>query len=106
MFAKSECVKAKICPFSLGVALGVAEGLFMLLFAWAGYFWHYGLSLSSLLATVYSGYAPTILGGIYGGLWGLLDGFIFGFIVALVYNFCICCCCAKTSMCNKDVKKY
>lgn len=96
MLVKSDSAKAKICPFSLGVALGVAEGLFMLLFAWAGHFWHYGLALINLLATVYHGYAPTLPGGIYGGLWGLLDGFIFGFIVALIYNFCLCCCCAKS----------
>jgi len=105
MFAKKECVKTKLCPFSLGIALGVASGLFLMLFAWAGHLWHYGLPLISQIATIFYGYAPTVLGGLYGALWGLLEGFIFGFIVALVYDFCICCCCTKTSMCNdKDMK--
>jgi len=106
MLGKHDCVKAKLCPFSLGVALGVAEAVFMLLFAWAGHFWHYGTPIIHQIATLYIGYAPTIIGGVYGGLWGLLDGFVFGFIIALVYDFCLCCCCAKTSMCEtKDMKR-
>ena len=97
MFIKNEYTPAKLCPFSFGVALGLTEGLFLLLFAWAGHFWYFGVSIIHQIATIYYGYAPTLMGGFYGALWGFLDGFVFGFILALIYDLCLGCCCAKTA---------
>ncbi len=105
MLAKTGC-RTKLCPFSLGIALGVTQGLLLFFLACAGHLWHYGITIIHLLASVYSGYAPTIAGGGYGALWGFLDGFVFGFILALIYDCCLCCCCAKTSSCEpKDLHR-
>lgn len=102
---KPNCARSMLCPCSFGVALGTAKGLFLLVLAWAGYFWHFQTSMIHHVATFYHGYAATIVGGFYGAFWGFLEGFIFGVIVGLVYNFCICNC-AKTTMCeSKDMKK-
>jgi len=104
MMSKNESTKAKLSIISFGIGIGVAEGLYMLLFAWAGKLFDYGLPLIQQLATVMHGYAPSFMGGIIGGIWGFVDGFIFGLIAALVYNLCFCCRCGKTSE-NKELNK-
>ncbi|HSW70758.1 MAG TPA: hypothetical protein VLH77_02120 [Gammaproteobacteria bacterium] len=105
--SKSECTRGNLlCPFSFGMAIGVTKGLCLLLLAWAGHFWHYGLPIIHQVALFYHNYAPTIRGGLYGGLWGFIGGFIFGFVAALIYDLCLSCCCAKTTYCeNKDSKR-
>lgn len=106
MPSKSECPRQnRICPFSLGIAFGVTKALFMLFSAWAGYFWGYGTVLIKQIAVLYHGFAPTIIGGLYGALWGFVGGFVFGFIAGLIYDFCLCCCCVKTSLCEHKNKK-
>jgi hypothetical protein len=102
---KGECVRTKLCPCSLGVAFGFVTAFFMLALAWAGYFWHFETPVIEQLATIYKGYAATLVGGLYGAFWGFLKGFIFGGLVGLVYNFCICCCCSKASGCCSPKKK-
>jgi len=92
--------KLKTCAF--GFALGFTNGLGMALFAWAGWLGKYGIDMIHQIASVYYGYAPTLVGGLIGGAWGFLNGFIFGMIVACVYNLCLCCCCKKSASC--DVK--
>lgn len=87
----------KLSHFSLGIAIGFAEGLYMLVFAWLGWLWGYGVPLIHQLATVMYGYAPSFIGGIIGGILGFIDGFIFGIIVAVIYNLCVCCRCKKSS---------
>ena len=92
MISKNECVKIKLSVSSLGIAFGVAEALFMMLFAWSGWVWGYGATLINQVSTVYYGYAPTLTGGLWGGLWGLVDGFIFGIVAASIYNLCLTFC--------------
>jgi hypothetical protein len=92
MWRKTEGEIAKLCPFSLGVAFGVTEGLFMLGLAWAGWLGGYGLTLISSFGDVFSGFGPSFMGGLIGGGWGLLEGFIFGFIAGVIYDCCLCCC--------------
>jgi len=87
MMDKGECTATKICPFSLGLSIGVVTGLYMLLLAWVALFKGYGVDMVHQVASVYLGYAPTIVGGVIGGVWGLVDGFVFGFIVGWIYNF-------------------
>lgn len=89
---ETKCVKSKLSVLALGLAFGIAESLFMMLFAWAGWLWDYGSSLIYQVSTVYYGYAPTFSGGLWGGLWGLMDGFVFGVVAAWVYNLCLSCC--------------
>lgn len=97
MMGKGECGYSVLCPFSLGIALGITKGLFVLFFVWAGYFWGYALPMIESISHVYYGVGPTFVGGFVGFLWGFLYGFIFGVIVALIYDCCICCCRGKSA---------
>lgn len=101
MMCKHNCCNMRtLCPVSLGIALGIVKGLFLMLLAWAAWLWAYGDVLVQLLSNMYVGYAPTFVGGFIGGLWGLLVGFIFGLIIGLIYDCCVCCCkCGKSSAC-------
>lgn len=85
----------KLSLLSLGIAIGFAEGLYMMVFAWLGWLWGYGIPIIHELATVM--FAPSFIGGIMGGILGFIDGFIFGVIVAIFYNLCVCCRCKKSS---------
>lgn len=85
----------KLCAGKFGFAFGLIWALGMLLLGWAAWLWGYGTPLVALWSTVYLGYAPTFLGGIYGALWGFVDFFIFGWLVIVVYNAC-CKCCNKS----------
>jgi hypothetical protein len=102
MMLETESHKIKLSACSFGIAIGVAEGLYMLLFAWAGWFWGYGTPLIVQIAYVFYGYAPSFIGGILGGIWGFVDGFIFGFIVGWIYNLCLCCRCRKSSTSSEN----
>lgn len=98
MMGKEGCGSGKLCPVSLGIGFGVAEGLFMLIFAWVGWGMGCGVDIIHEMGTVFHGYAPTFWGGLWGALWGLLEGGLFGLIAGLVYNCCLCRCCCK--MCS------
>ena len=71
----------------LAVSLGVTWGLLVLLMGWAGMlFENWCDEAIEVLASIYIGYGPTMLGGIIGMLWGFLDGAIAGIVIALIYN--------------------
>lgn len=94
MIDKIECCKKctfKLCPLSLGIALGIAKALFVMLFVW--YAWLSGHV--TMFTEIGFGITPTFAGGLIGGAWGFLCGLIFGFIVGLIYDFCVdrCKCC-------------
>ncbi len=99
---EKKCCSTRICSPALGVAFGLATGIMMMLFAWAGWLWHIGVGMIEQYAAVYHGYAPTFVGGLFGLLWGVIDGFIFGLIAGWIYNCCARCChCAKSCpVCN------
>lgn len=92
--------KDKVCPASLGIGFGVAKGLSMLIMALLAMAYGVGIPVVANLATLYSGYAPTLMGAVKGGLWGLFDGYVFGLVLGLVYNLCRCCMCK--CRCGKD----
>ncbi|MDX1901762.1 MAG: hypothetical protein SFW66_07160 [Gammaproteobacteria bacterium] len=92
MISKKDSDQSKLCPFSLGVAFGIAEAIFMLLFAWGAWLFGYGADMIHQFSSVYRGFAPTFGGGLIGALWGFAVGFIFGFIVGIAYDYCHCCC--------------
>ena len=105
MNGKCGCGKGmRLCPFSLGIGIGVASGIFMIAFAWAAWLWGFGAAMIDQYSAFYYGYAPTFVGGLIGGIWGLVEGFIFGVIVALFYDLVArCCkgkCCAKSGECQ------
>src|SRR5690348_3842366 len=97
MKAKEVCAKAKLSTVSLGIAFGVTEALFMILFAWAGWLFGYGISMIHQIASVYYGYAPSFSGGLLGGAWGLVDGFVFGVVAGFIYNLCFGYCSKSCS---------
>lgn len=91
---QNACMSKKytcLCPFSLGLALGITSGLTMMIFAWVAMGYGYGMWLVKQYALIYHGYGASWTGGLIGGLWGLLFGFIFGFIVGGLYDCFICC---------------
>ncbi|MHB1948203.1 MAG: bacteriophage holin [Gammaproteobacteria bacterium] len=90
-----ECVKAKLCPVSFGLAVGVIKGLWLLLLAWAGWLFGYGMPAIEHIAKYYHGYAGSFQGGLIGGFFGFISGFIFGFIFAGLYDFFLCRGCMK-----------
>ncbi len=94
------CKLAPICPVSLGLAIGIACGLFMMAYAWIAAFWGYGTAMIEQYGAFYYGYAPTGMGGLIGGLWGLLEGFIFGAVIALFYDLFACCCRKSNGSCK------
>ena len=98
----SGCQGAKLCAISLGVAFGVTEGLLMLLFAWVAAYTGFGVSVVEHISSIYYGYAPNLVGGLWGGLWGLIVGFIFGVAVGAIYNLTISCC--KRSISTEEKK--
>lgn len=92
--------KTKLSAVWFGVAIGVTTGIFMMLFAWAGRLWGYGIPIIHDISSVYLGYAPSLVGGLLGGLWGFVDGFIFGIVTGWIYNLCVSCSCKKSSSPN------
>lgn len=90
-----ECDKVKVCPVSLGIALGFVKGMYMLLLAWVAWLFGYGSAMVDHISSFMSGYSASLMGGIKGGVWGFVCGFVFGFVFAYVYNF-VCSRCKKS----------
>lgn len=91
MMTKNDCVKMKLSASALGIAFGLTEAIFMMLFAWTGSLFGYGISIIHQIAEVYLGYDPSFIGGLLGGIWGFIDGFVFGIVAGSIYN--VCCHC-------------
>ncbi len=70
---------------AFGLAFGSATSIAMLFLGITSSF-GWGNRLVELFASLYIGFAPTVLGTILGMLWGFADGFIGGAIVAALYN--------------------
>ncbi|MBW2977517.1 bacteriophage holin [Candidatus Woesearchaeota archaeon] len=70
---------------ALAVGLGVLGALYVFLIG-LGAMFGWGTQLASILASLYMGFEPTLLGSIIGAVWGFIDGAIAGAIIALVYN--------------------
>lgn len=75
----------KLNPKALAIALGTTCALYTLILGWAAMF-GWGTNLADAVATLYIGFAPTLLGGIIGAVWGFIDGAIAGAVIAFVYN--------------------
>ena len=96
-----HCEHLRICPGRFAFAFGLLWAIGWLLVGWAGWKWGYGVPLINVMGSVYYGYAPTLLGGVYGAIWGFIDAFIFCFLAILVYNGC---CCRRCSHCETTEK--
>ena len=70
---------------ALGLAMGIAGGLYIFLATLWLIWFREGANISAL-TNLYPGYATTYLGAIVGLLWGVFDGFIVGAVIAWLYN--------------------
>lgn len=90
--------KTKLCPVSLGLALGITSALAVLV--WSLWILYYGVPPAMAeMVTV----TPTLGGAFVHAFWALLKGFIFGFFLALFYDLISCCCkarCCRDSSCG------
>ncbi len=95
MFCKSDSPKAKLSPCAVGVALGLIKGVYLLVLAWVGWLWGYGMPMISRVSEYFHAYDASFAGGLVGGLWGFICGLVFGVIFGILYNWCLRCCCRK-----------
>ncbi len=70
---------------ALAIALGAAWAICVLFLGWVSIF-GWGTKIVEMMASVYIGFASTLLGGIIGAGWAFVDGAIGGAIIAFVYN--------------------
>jgi hypothetical protein len=84
-----KCV-AKLCPFSLGLAIGIVSFLAVLI--WSLWVMNYGMP--PMMAALHMP-EPTLGSGFSHALLALIKGFVFGFFVALIYDCCVCCSSKK-----------
>ena len=74
-------------PLSFGLAVGILWGLGLLVLGLMAAYLNWGKLAVDVIASVYPGYAPTLVGSLIGLVWGFVDGTIAAAIVALLYNY-------------------
>jgi hypothetical protein len=87
-----------LCPFSLGIAVGLT--FFFAVLFWSLWVLHYGVPAS--MAGEHYFVPDTLSAGFILALLCFLKGFVGGFFVALFYDLCgKCkkCCCKKDGKC-------
>jgi hypothetical protein len=72
-------------PLALGVAIGVLWAIYVAFVGIAAMF-GWGNAIVDALASLYIGYAASIIGAIIGAVWAFVDGFIAGVVIAWIYN--------------------
>jgi hypothetical protein len=71
---------------AFAIACGIIWGAAMFSIGVIDIFTSWGDAMGKLMATLYFGYKPTLLGSIIGGLWGFMDAGIGGACLAGLYN--------------------
>ena len=87
--------KMRLCPVSLGVAVGITCGLAV--FLWAVWVMMYGLP-ASMPANMQPSFNWTAIS--VHALWAVLKGFLFGFFIALIYDLISCWCKGPCCRCS------
>ncbi|MDD5495650.1 MAG: bacteriophage holin [Candidatus Omnitrophica bacterium] len=77
---------AKLDAKAFGLACGIIWGALMFIMGMADVYSTWGDRFGSVMASVYIGYSPTIVGSIIGGVWGFIDAGIGGAVLAWLYN--------------------
>ncbi len=92
---KRQTTCGALSPKALAIAMGglwggyvFLLGLILTAFPNARFFW-VSQELLEMLATLYPGYAPTVLGSFIGLAWGILCGIIGGHIIAWLHNYAL-----------------
>lgn len=97
--SKCNCCEGramKLCPVSLGIAIGIVS--FFAVLIWSLWIMQYGMP-STLAAMNYP--VPTLGTSFVHALLGLLKGFLCGFFIALLYDLIACCKCWRK--CDKTI---
>lgn len=76
----------KLNVSALGLSMGIMWGAAMFLLGLINMANPWGNGITQVMATLYIGYKPTILGSITGGIWGFFDAGIGGVVLAWLYN--------------------
>ncbi|MGA2090873.1 MAG: bacteriophage holin [Endomicrobiales bacterium] len=71
---------------ALGLAMGIMWGISMFLLGLLTMENGLGSGIEQVLATMYIGYKPTVMGSIIGGIWGFIDAGVGGMLLAWLYN--------------------
>ena len=79
---------SKLHPISLGLAMGLMWGGSLFFLTLACMWWGFGNLFIQIVATIYIGFEPTLLGAFIGFLYGFVDVFVLGFLIAVIYNAC------------------
>ncbi|MDP8266039.1 MAG: bacteriophage holin [Candidatus Aceula meridiana] len=77
---------AKLDVKAFGLACGILWAAVMLILGIINIFCGWGSELSKMMASLYIGYKPTILGSLIGAAWGFADAGIGGVALAWLYN--------------------
>jgi len=77
---------AKFDAKAFGISCGVIWGVAMFFLGICDIFSAWGCGITKIMATLYIGYQPTILGSVIGAVWGFVDAGVGGFVFALLYN--------------------
>ncbi len=93
MTKKRKC--SYLSPKALAIAVGALWGAYVFLlgliltaFPNAKFFW-VSREFLEILATLYPGYAATIIGSFIGLFWGLICGAVGGAIIAWLHNWAL-----------------
>jgi hypothetical protein len=95
-FMMGKCGCGKLCPVSLGLALGFLGAFAVLL--WTAWIMYQGMPPEMANVPM-----PDWMTAFKHAFWALVKGFIFGFFLALFYVFFACCMakmCKKSSSCG------
>jgi len=76
----------KLHAAKFGVALGIVWAFCCVFLSFSTMLFNWGNAWVDLLASLYIGYAPTVIGALIGMVWGFIDAFIGGLVVAWLYN--------------------
>lgn len=71
---------------NFGLALGITWGLGMLLLGLLAWQTGIGSPMVMMMATLYLGFTPTLIGSAIGAIWAFVDMFIAGVVIAWIYN--------------------
>ncbi|OGT58339.1 MAG: hypothetical protein A3F14_03475 [Gammaproteobacteria bacterium RIFCSPHIGHO2_12_FULL_43_28] len=82
-FSNGQCFR--LCPVSLGFALGLTSALALIVWA----IWTKIQGVPPMMADVMP--ALTFMNVLIHALWAFARGFVFGFLIALFYDFCCWC---------------
>ena len=79
-------LKLRLGVISFGLAVGVTGALFTFVLGLTAGLLGWGILLVEILAHLFIGYAPHLVGSITGAVWAFVDGFVAGMLVAWLYN--------------------